>query len=134
MLEHAEYFESWIQGFRRRRLSALYGVAEEMLYCQDDAHSQQNRCLVSGRLLGPLGRKRPPAAAVGVGEPSESGGGACGGRKDSEQGERGEHGEHGAFFARLNAQFIKYEAVLPVDLRARGLVSSRYGHDGTGLN
>ena len=38
-----------------------------------------------------------------------------------------------AFFAMLNAQFCKYKAVLPVDLRARGLVSAKYGHDGTGL-
>ena len=45
----------------------------------------------------------------------------------------GAAGEYEAFFAMLNAQFCKYKAVLPVDLRARGLVSAKYGHDGTGL-
>ena len=101
-VRQAEYFESWIQGFRRRKLRGLFGHEEEVLYCNDSAHSQQNRCLVSGRRLMPA---------------ADSGGAQA----------------HGAFFALLEAQFAKYAATLPIDLRARGLVSSRYGHDGTAL-
>ena len=59
LLEEAEFFESWIQGFRRRswapggrmRLHELFGNEHEVLYCADDVHSQQNRCLLSGRYL-----------------------------------------------------------------------------------
>ena len=61
MLEEAEYFESWIQGFRRRRLAELFGHEEELLFCADDVHSQQNRCLVSGERLAP---RSAPADAM----------------------------------------------------------------------
>ena len=105
MLEHAEYFESWIQGWRRRRLQELYGAAhvEEILYCSDSAHSQQNRCLVSGRRLAVDDRGDGPSG-------------------------------HAAFLRLLERQLLKFEAVLPVDLRVRGLVSAKYGHDGTALD
>ena len=59
-------------------------------------------------------------------------GGAADGAAEGEAAD-GAAGEYEAFFAMLNAQFCKYKAVLPVDLRARGLVSAKYGHDGTGL-
>ena len=107
MLQQAEFFESFIQGFRRRKLAELFGREEEILYCSDSAHSMQNRCIVSGKRL------RGQAA------PTSSDG--------------GDADERAAFFRLLNAQFAKYEAVLPVDLRARGLVSRKYEHDGTGL-
>mmetsp|Transcript_36513 Transcript_36513/g.122278 ORF Transcript_36513/g.122278 Transcript_36513/m.122278 type:complete len:570 (-) Transcript_36513:143-1852(-) len=99
LLEQAEWFESWIQGFRRRRLRELFGEEEELLYCGDDVHSQQNRCLVSGRTL--------------------RGGGADGG--------------HEAFLRLLEAQFVKHGASLPMDLRVRGIVSAKFGYDGSAL-
>jgi hypothetical protein len=102
LLDEATYFESWIQGFRRRRLRELFGAEEEVLYCADDVHSQQNRCLVSGRLL----------------KPCPSGGAAA---------------SYVAFFRLLEQQFLKYEASLPMDLRVRGLVSAKFGYDGSKL-
>ena len=101
MLDQATYFESWIQGFRRRKLRALFDTEEELLYCNDSSHSQQNRCIVSGKQLALSG-------------------------SDESRG-------RGAFFEQLERQFARYKSVLPVDLRARGLVSSRFGHDGTVL-
>ena len=59
-------------------------------------------------------------------------GGAADGAAEAEAA-GGAAAEYEAFFAMLNAQVCKYKAVLPVDLRARGLVSAKYGHDGTGL-
>ena len=70
-------------------------------------------------------RLRPASGAAGSG--------AAGSGVSSAAGAAGAAGEYEAFFAMLNAQFCKYKAVLPVDLRARGLVSAKYGHDGTGL-
>ena len=99
LLEEAEFFESWIQGFRRRRLHELFGNEHEVLYCADDVHSQQNRCLLSGRYL------------------DSSGGGD----------------EYASFFKRLEDQYLKHEACLPLDLRVRGLVSAKFGYDGTEL-
>jgi len=104
MIEIAEYFESWIQGFRRRRLSELFGWVQEVLYCSDDSHSQQNRCLVSGRLLGGGG----PLSASGD----------CGAR-DGVTG-------HVAFFELLDTRFQLLGDVLPIDFRPRGLVSRKY--------
>ena len=102
LLNEATYFESWIQGFRRRRLRELFGAEEEVLYCADDVHSQQNRCLVSGRLLRPCPSGGATASYV-------------------------------AFFRLLEQQFVKYEASLPMDLRVRGLVSAKFGYDGSKL-
>ena len=110
VLEQAEYFESWIQGFRRRRLSELFGGVEEVLYCAGDMHSQQNRCLVAGRRL------------------QGSGGGSGEG-----SGEGSDETGHAAFFALLERQFLKYETVLPMDLRVRGIVSSKFDYDGSEL-
>ena len=107
MQQEAEFFESFIQGFRRRKLRELFGCEEEILFCSESAHSMQNRCIVSGRRLR---SKAGPATPDG-----------------------GNADERAAFFRLLNAQFAKYEAVLPVDLRARGLVSQKYEHDGTSL-
>ena len=107
MQQEAEFFESFIQGFRRRKLRELFGCEEEILFCSESAHSMQNRCIVSGRRLR---SKAGPATPDG-----------------------GDADERAAFFRLLNAQFAKYEAVLPVDLRARGLVSQKYEHDGTSL-
>ena len=134
-----------VQGHRRRKLHELFGYEEEVIYCSDAlGHSQQNRCLVSGKRL------RPASGAAGGAESSAAGGGA-GGVADGAAGGVADRpaggpaggaaggaagsvaGDYEAFFAMLNAQFRKYEAVLPVDLRARGLVSAKYGHDGTGL-
>ena len=81
---------------------------------------------------------RPASGAAGSGVSSAVGGagGAADGAAEAEAAggaAGGAAGEYEAFFAMLNAQFCKYKAVLPVDLRARGLVSAKYGHDGTGL-
>ena len=38
--------------------------------------------------------------------------------------------DYGAFLRLLDAQFRKYEDVLPIDLRVRGVVSTKYAHDG----
>ena len=111
MLQQAEFFESWIQGFRRRRLASLFGDEEELLFCNESAHSQQNRCLVSGRWL-----RRPPADAA-----DGPGAGSAHGLTSRD------------FFALLEAQLLKYAEVLPVDLRVRGVVSAKYEHDGTAL-
>ena len=108
MIEQAEYFESWIQGFRRRRLSELFGWVQEVLYCSDDSHSQQNRCLVSGRLLGGRG----PLSASGD----------CGARNGSELSVTG----HVAFFELLDKRFQLLRDVLPIDMRPLGLVSCKY--------
>ena len=105
MIEMAEYFESWVQGFRRRRLSELFGWVQEVLYCSDDSHSKQNRCLVSGRLLG-------------GGGPSSASGGDSGAR-DGVTG-------HAAFFELLDKRFQLLGDVLPIDFRPRGLVSRKY--------
>ena len=121
MLEEAEYFESWIQGFRRRRLAELFGHEEELLFCADDVHSQQNRCLVSGERLAP---RSAPADAM-----------------DQDDDEAATPGPGlsapvelaAPFFALLERQLLKYEAVLPMDLRVRGLVSTKYGYDGSEL-
>jgi len=72
------------------------------------------------------------AAGSGVSSAVGGAGGAADGAAEVEAA-GGAAGEYEAFFAMLNAQFCKYKAVLPVDLRARGLVSAKYGHDGTGL-
>ena len=98
LVETAEFFESWIQGFRRRRLEALNGSVEEVLYCEESGHSQQNRCLVSGKLLQPT----TPQTSQ-------------------------------AFFELLNRRYSECKQMLPIDLRARGLVSAKYDHDGTAL-
>ena len=45
----AGFAESWIQGFRRRKLARIFGWCDEVIYCSGDVHSQQNRCIVSGR-------------------------------------------------------------------------------------
>jgi hypothetical protein len=103
LLDEAEFFESWIQGFRRRRLKELFGSEEELLYCADDVHSQQNRCLVSGRVLKPY--------------PSEASRSAT----------------YSAFLQLLEEQFLKHEVSLPMDLRVRGLVSAKFGYDGSSL-
>lgn len=108
VLDQAEYFESWIQGFRRRRLHALFGAEEELLYCSDDVHSQQNRCLVSGVRL-----RARAGGQLGASEPAA--------------------GERAAFFALLAKQHAKYAAVLPMDLRVRGLVSAKFDYDGSSL-
>lgn len=120
MCEEAAYFESWIQGFRRRRLATLFGAEEEVLYCNDDAHSQQNRCLVSGeQLRDPLGADAlTSGSAHGSATASTS---ASPARSPA------------AFLALLERQLRKHEAALPVDLRVRGLVSARYEHDGSKL-
>ena len=74
------------------------------------------------------------AAGSGVSSAVGGAGGAADGAAEAEaEAAGGAAAEYEAFFAMLNAQFCKYKAVLPVDLRARGLVSAKYGHDGTGL-
>ena len=42
--------------------------------------------------------------------------------------------EYASFFTRwLEDQYLKHEACLPLDLRVRGLVSAKFGYDGTEL-
>ena len=108
LLEEAEFFESWIQGFRRRRLRELFGNEYEVLYCADDVHSQQNRCLVSGRHL-------PNSSST---DTETSGSSAS---------------SYARFFKLLEDQYLKHEADLPLDLRVRGLVSAKFGYDGSEL-
>jgi hypothetical protein len=91
---------------------------------------------VSGKRLRPASGAAGSVASIAAGGASGGAGGAAGGAADGAaeaEAAGGAAGEYEAFFAMLNAQFRKYEAVLPVDLRARGLVSAKYGHDGTGL-
>lgn len=71
----------------------------QVLYCSDDAHSQQNRCLISGRDL-----------------------------LNATDGD-----SHTAFLRLLERQRLKYASVLPLDLRVRGLVSTRFDYDGSAL-
>ena len=93
---------------------------------------------MSGKSLRPAsgtagsGAAGSGAAGSGVSSAVGGAGGAADGAAEAEAA-GGAAGEYEAFFAMLNAQFCKYKAVLPVDLRARGLVSAKYGHDGTGL-
>ncbi|CAD7953174.1 unnamed protein product [Amoebophrya sp. A25] len=52
MLREAEYFESWMQQYRKRKLATIFQSrrnVDELLYCHSGAHSQQNRCLVAWR-------------------------------------------------------------------------------------
>ena len=37
------------------------------------------------------------------------------------------------FFELLERQLVKYQAVLPMDLRVRGLVSTKFNYDGSAL-
>ena len=136
VLEQAEYFESWIQGFRRRRLRELFGAEDEILYCSDAVHSQQNRCLISGRLLcTPL----PPtshasADAVGTDVPAngETGfGEEAGSTIRMADGLDSHASSCKAFFDLLERQLLKYTDILPLDLRVRGLVSTKFECDGT---
>ena len=46
---------------------------------------------------------------------------------------RGAAASYVAFFRLLEQQFLKYEASLPMDLRVRGLVSAKFGYDGSKL-
>ena len=88
---------------------------------------------MSGKRLRPAsGAAGSGAAGSGVSSAAGGAGGAADGAAEVEAA-GGAAAEYEAFFAMLNAQFCKYKAVLPVDLRARGLVSAKYGHDGTGL-
>jgi hypothetical protein len=95
---------------------------------------------VSGKRLRPASGAAGSVASIAAGGASGGASGGAGGAAGSAadgaaeaEAAGGAAGEYEAFFAMLNAQFRKYEAVLPVDLRARGLVSAKYGHDGTGL-
>ena len=105
--------ESWLQGFRRRKLSNLFGNSAancetEVIYCDDEVHSQQNRCLVAGRL------------AV----------------QEKLKGEKENVDESGPklfaeFVTLLERQAERYAAAgLPADIRPKGLVSERYAWDG----
>eukprot|EP00656_Telonema_subtile_P048935 TRINITY_DN5974_c0_g1_i1.p1 TRINITY_DN5974_c0_g1~~TRINITY_DN5974_c0_g1_i1.p1 ORF type:complete len:398 (-),score=61.40 TRINITY_DN5974_c0_g1_i1:68-1261(-) len=94
LVAHAEYFESWIQHWRRKKLQALFGQEQEVLYCHESGHSQQNRCLVSGTEL----------------------------HTEVED-------DHEGFFKLLERRFATHREVLPVDLRARGLVCLLYTSD-----
>ena len=106
LIEQAEYFESWIQGFRKRRLVQLFGWVEEILYCSDDArHSQQNRCLVSGRRRQQL---------------RQNGGDAVGGATTTAT------TTTTAFLNLLEERFVQLKDILPIDLRSYGVVSRKY--------
>jgi hypothetical protein len=107
LIEQAEYFESWIQGFRRRQLVQLFGWVKEVLYCSDDArHSQQNRCLVSGR------RRRQQLR--------QNGGDAAGGATTTAT------TTTTAFLNLLEERFVQLKDILPIDLRPYGVVSRKY--------
>lgn len=53
MLVEAEYFESWLQEFRVRRLREIFAFATQFIYCHSGPHSQQNRCLVGAHAALP---------------------------------------------------------------------------------
>ena len=111
LIEQAEYFESWIQGFRRRRLVQLFGWVEEILYCSDDArHSQQNRCLVSGRRQQQL---------------RQNGGDTVGGATTTAT-TTTTTTTTTAFFNLLEERFVQLKDILPIDLRPYGVVSRKY--------
>ena len=93
----------------------LFGEEDELLYCANDVRSQQNRCLVSGRL--------PPRHRVASYADDD----------EAPSGTQPTRLDHAAFLELLEAQFVKYEASLPMDLRVRGLVSAKFGYDGTKL-
>ena len=110
LIEQAEYFESWIQGFRKRRLVQLFGWVEEVLYCSDEAqHSQQNRCLVSGR------RRRQQLL--------QNGGDAVGGATTTATTTTT---TTTAFLNLLEERFVQLKDILPIDLRPYGVVSRKY--------
>ena len=107
------------------------------MYCADDVHSQQNRCLISGVRLEARAKakaKVEAAAEAQVG-PMELEGGAQDSEVASASTARATAPAVLAapFFALLEGQLRKYETVLPMDLRVRGLVSAKYGYDGTAL-
>ena len=111
LIEQAEYFESWIQGFRKRRLVQLFGWVEEVLYCSDEAqHSQQNRCLVSGR------RRRQQLL--------QNGGDAVGGATTTAT--TTTTTTTTAFLNLLEERFVQLKDILPIDLRPYGVVSRKY--------
>ena len=106
-----------------------------MLYCNDDVHSQQNRCLVSGSHLQ-LASKDEDHVRARI--PTRGGvagymllGAApllC-----SSHLLRLTQTWQAAFFQLLEKQLAKYKSVLPMDLRVRGLVSAKFDYDGSAL-
>jgi hypothetical protein len=130
LIEQAEYFESWIQGFRRRRLVQLFGWVEEVLYCSDDVqHSQQNRCLVSGRQRRRRQQLRQGAVVANdndsISDETVSGGNA--GMTTTETTPTTETiTDHEAFFNLLEERFVQLKDILPIDLRPYGVVSRKY--------
>jgi hypothetical protein len=129
LIEQAEYFESWIQGFRRRRLVQLFGWVEEVLYCSDDVqHSQQNRCLVSGRQR----RRRQQLCQSDVvandnGSISDDEATISAGMMTTETTPTTETTtDHEAFFMLLEERFVQLKDILPIDLRPYGVISRKY--------
>ena len=130
----------------------------QVLYCSDDVHSQQNRCLVSGAALRAARGAAPPDEASSSESTcnQEAIKGQSGGNQGPDEASSSE-----SFFALLAAQHAKYgrvccrwtcmctciphvhgtraacmpryEHVLPMDLRVRGLVSAKFEYDGTAL-
>ena len=110
----SEFYNCTFQGVHSMCARKLHATVEplntsmhvrphKVLYCNGSSHSQQNRCLVSGKALNPSTRVTSEA------------------NRD----------QYVVFFELLDRQFKKYESVLPVDLRARGIVSLKYQHNGT---
>lgn len=117
MVKQSEFFESWIQGFRKKRLSEIFGPnkVEELLYCDDDVHSQQNRVIISGRNFEPA-TSSSNSSAKPEDHPTF--------KKASVE-----------FMKLLETRYaaLKAEGLMPLDLRPRGLVSTKFQYDGSGL-
>jgi len=110
MVVEAGYSESWIQGFRRRKLSEIFGWCQEVIYCSNELHSQQNRFFFWGG---------------GGGGGRGGGGGGGGGRSEEMEGLRS------SFFELLDERIriLEEGGVIPLDLVARNLAEKRVEFD-----
>jgi hypothetical protein len=132
MLKQAEFLESWLQKIRKQKLERIFsgnynGASEEsdrgaaapfshvseVLYCADDVHSQQNRCVIAGRW------KRNEQST------------------NDKQSSRNKYHINddvcGDFLLLMMEEIRKKRDLLPIDLRPPGLVSTKFEYDGRGV-
>ena len=113
MLQRAEFMESWLQSFRKKKLGNVFGHGQsgegvrEYIYCDDEVHSQMNRCLIA-------------SDDRHVVEDFDGDGDGC--SKVNELCRE--------FVALLDSRAEKFKDLLPADIRPKGLVSTKFEWDG----
>jgi len=112
MLLYSEYYESFFQCFRKKKLRKIFGkdaFINEVLYCDQGPHSQQNRCITAFK------KNKEENTDLLV----------------EKVGNTDTHALVDSLVARIKSVAALYgPKLLPIDLRPRGLVSTRYNFDG----